>query len=330
MRKLSVSIISTFCCNGRCPHCYLGDTVFDKTTMSFDSLANALSEIIQYRRIDPSVNVYGGEVFLLDYRTLTRYLDVVATCVWYSNLRDNVRPIINVSSNLTVNLDYARALLDLNADYDVLLGVSFNSERVTADGRSMDSVVADNLRKLSDDERRRITANVVVLPSVLQANVETVFDFIEDLGLGGLHFLQYADAVKARTHHDVSAVDFEGFYVRALDAYQTKAYSFKLYPPRIEPLFANANVNHVFVDPRGRFGLLDVDADFREYFRWFDRYEDWFETAKELDNKIVIKNNCLTCEHCTTCVGEHLKYTKPTDVCCGLPHLTQYLKNFKS
>ena len=329
MRKLSVSIIPTFCCNGRCPHCYLGDSVFDKTTMSIYSLAKALSELAQYRQIDPSVNVYGGEVFLLGYQTLVRYLDVIATYVRYSNLRDNVRPIINVSSNFTVNLDYARALLDLNADYDVLLGVSFNSERRTADGRAMDSVVAGNLRKLSPDERRRITANVVVLPSVLQSGAETVFDFIEDLGLGGLHFLQYADAVNAHTHHTVRGLDFEDFYVRALNAYQTRAYSFRLYSPRIEGTFANANIHHVFVSPDGRFGLLDVDADFREYFRWFDRYGDWFNAAQAIDNKIVIANDCLTCEHCTTCVGEHLKYTKPTDVCCGLPHRTHYLKNFK-
>lgn len=330
MRKLSVSIIPTFCCNGRCPHCYLGDAVFDKAVVTVPALSNALSSIIRHRTIDPSVNVYGGEVFMLDYEKLEHLLDIIDVGVRYSHLREKVRPILNVSSNFTVNLGYARRLLEPKPFYDVLLGVSFNSERVTADGRLMDSVVADNLRKLSDDERRRITANVVVLPSVLQADVETVFNFIEGLGLGGLHFLQYSDAVDARTHHTVSAVDFEDFYVRALDAYQTKAYSFKLYAPRIEHTFANANVNHVFIDPRGRFGLLDVDDDFREYFRWFKHYEDWFDAAKALDNKIVIKNDCLTCEHCSTCVGEHLKYTKPTDVCCGLPHLTHHLKNFKS
>ena len=326
LKPISVSVIPTYLCNGRCPHCYLGDLVTNKKVISVPEISDALSSILEHRQINPSVNVYGGEVFMFDYSRLDTLLEVIATCVRYSHVRDSVRPQINVSSNFTINLDYARALLDLNTFYDVLLGVSFNSERITADGRSMDDVAVMKLRQLTNEERKRITANVVVLPSVLDGDVTRWFSLVESLGLGGLHFLQYSDAVIAREHHRVSGRDFENFYLRAFDVYLEDLHRFKLYPPKSE-YFGNLNRNHVFINPSGQFGLLVNDTPYyMEYFKWFDNFEDWEREAQDLDLKLVVHNDCLSCEHCGFCVGEHLKYTTPEDGCCGLNRLTPFVR----
>lgn len=252
---------------------------------------------------------------------LRHLLDVIGSCVKFSHAREVIRPTFDISTNATIKLPRLRELLGMD---DVSVGISLNTERLLADGRSMDSVVIENLRGLTSKERAKLTVNVVVLPSVLESDPDELFGVLDDLGVSGLHFLQYSDAIIAREHHTVSGRDFERFYETAIKTYETRPHRFVLYPPKSEHL-GNYNQHHVFVNPYGQFGLLDVNMDGQEFFRWFERFEDWEQTASSLDLKLVIENNCFGCEFCGWCVGEHLKYTNPTDVCAGLPNLSRFL-----
>lgn len=319
---VSVSLCPTFWCNGRCPHCYLGSAVTRKGVITPSRLRDTLFTIAEHRKLNGNVNLYGGEVTIIPRDTLAQYFDIINGAVQKSRPLE-VHTSINVSSNFTLNLDTLRWMLGLKKEYDVLVGVSLNFERKLADGRLMDRVVAENLKTFDDATRRRITAKVVVTPSVYDPT--DVFEKIEDLGLGGLHFLQYSDASKATEHYSMTNKDYERFMIRAYKEYDERDYSFELFNPWVQFL-GNLTQSHVFVNPQGKFGLLDYDSLGVETFRWFKNFEDWESEAQRLDSQLLDDNHCLTCQYFGQCVGEHLKYSMLTDSCSGLPLLTRFLK----
>ena len=118
--------------------------------------------------------------------------------------------------------------------------------------------------------------------------------------------------------------DYERFMIRAYKKYDDGDYSFKLFKPWVQFL-GNLTQSHVFVNPQGEFGLLDYDSLGVETFRWFKNFEDWESEAQRLDSQLLDDNHCLTCQYFGQCVGEHLKYSMPTDSCAGLPLLTRFL-----
>ena len=304
----SVSIIPTFWCNGRCPHCYLGDWVKDNTFMTPDVLRKVLDCLPESVE---NVDVYGGEVSAYGFE---RFNALVEPLRKFDH--------INITTNLALSVDFVRELLK-DSFYSV--GISLNKERITTLGRRMDEVVEKNLQSLSREERKKLTANVVVLPSVLRRKLKEILDDIERLGLGGLHLLEYSPSKQAKERYHYSVSRFEGYVIATMKEYERGNYSFTLELPKSEP-FGNLATSHVFISPTGEFGHLAYDND-EEYFKFFSTIEEWYRSAERQDKDIMTRAGCDVCPFFGRCLGEHLRYNNQLKECGGYLHLTPYLLN---
>lgn len=294
-----VSLNPTYLCNFRCKFCYLTkEQLSDKKFLPLKRMEEMLTEVNAWRQIQ-HVDLYGGEVQLLDESYLLEVLgmaerlgiDSVSLITNLSIVRDI---IYDKRLNLTVSYDF-QARQDSDVVFSNMLSLDRSFSVLTLASREfLDAVSVDEF--VNTFNMLKNVESVEIKPySKNQANSEVVRND---------EFEKYVWAVL--THPDR---DFHFQNETNIDEAANKERN-------------SYSDDHVYVTPAGTFAVLDFDENDKEYFRQLgslSEYQEWASQEKVKVNSNVV---CSSCEYNGHCLSEHLREVKEDgDSCNGFKNL---------
>ena len=88
--------------------------------------------------------------------------------------------------------------------------------------------------------------------------------------------------------------------------------------------------DHVYITPRGKFGVLEFDKYDREYFKEYDTYHEYQTWARE-EPENNLSDICKACSYYGKCLTEHYRYVHDlTNSCNGYKGLLDYYERMES
>ena len=296
----TVSINPSYFCNFSCDFCYLTDTQLrDQKKIGLEQLNYLLGQIpaIEY------VDLYGGEVGALkkDY---------------FYHLKDTVRKHYSGEINIVTNYSMIHEGF---YDDDVVLSVSYDFE-----AREKSELVYQNML-ISPVP---ISVLILASPAVLAMDVEQMIMMLNMCtSIVSVEIKPYS--TNQANCHSVSHKDFESFVIKWLTAATPMNFQF-INEDRIQDsLNKEYNAfsdNHIYITPNGKFGVLEFDADDKEYFLELDDWDQYIEwTEKE---KLELSPICKQCPYYGSCLTEHYRYvTDLSEGCNGYRGLLDWYKD---
>lgn len=296
----------TYQCNGTCAFCYLGKQVKQTEVLSLHVLQEKLWSIDKRYQCNLNIEVFGGEITLLDYQYVR---DLLKLCNQYS-FGD-----VGIVTNLT-NVEYVKQLIDDG----VPVAVSWNEERGRVGKKAM-----SNLLSLDNKYRSAIDLQIVCLPSVIKQGAQSLLDMVESLCVRSVTILQYYPAVQSKKQYSVNNEQYQQFMLEFVDIYNNNDYTFKVGNLDLwKSRYDCKQSSNIFIAPNGKYAVTVYDQDGKESFEYFDDLKTYDDIcSKEL---VTYVNKCITCRLFNNCLAEHLRFDQQT-VCCGLPALTQYVQS---
>jgi len=308
-----VSINSCLRCNLRCSFCYLSkDQLKDPTLLPLSVLNDKLVEISKYKKIT-HVDLYGGEITLLDGEYIQGTIDVI---------RNHYSGKVSVITNLTT----VPAWL---SGPDIDLSVSWDYTE-----REQNTIVMNNMVALDTP------FHVLMLASkgMIEWDDATMMEAISVCNT--LPKLQSVEIKPYSTNQantdDTSFKDYEGFVRRwiELSPIESRGYEFVTESNINRVLDGKGHAwsdDHIYVTPDGDFAVLEFDRNGHEYFL---PVYDWFDYLKwVMDEYLTFNTNkhCGDCEFRGRCMSEHLRPIKNFDVesCSGLKGLLEWYRTTK-
>ena len=307
MKDLIVSVIYTFGCNYHCPYCFLGDRRNDKRTIPHEVLEQRLKEL-RHCGYTPIFDVFGG--------------DVECTCS-----KDEIGSLLSLLEKYTdkkisfTTMLYEDTFQWLYNDKRLELDFSLNVER----GRQYEETL-ERLKQIPMECRKELTTMVVVLPSILKQGAKATLDYIEELGVGTVTFLQYYKSKWCKKIYNIKNKDYESFMIDVINCYRNSNYSFEINNLHLwKDDYTPFKSSHIFILPNGNYATLSYDKDGYESFYEFDTIEQYEKVVKE---EMVEHTECLNCGYFGKCLAEHIRPTEEGDVCSGLPNLRKLIFGF--
>ena len=297
---MQVSINPTYLCNFRCSFCYLTkEQLSDKTTTPIEVIVDRLKEIDKYRPIQ-GVDLYGGEIGILDYEYLNE-LDFEIR-----KFTPNINAITNLSK---INHYFLHEDVSLSVSWDYKARQSW--ERVLENMMSLDrplSVLMLASPGLTMFRPEEIMSYLYLIPNLTSIEIKPYSSNQANSVSVGLAEFQYMDWVKDwvimfRKNQSLSKrINFEN--IRRIERSLSGVYN----------AFSD---NHIYIQPNGKLAVLDFDTLQNEYFREvgnMQEYEEWAnnEKAKVYNNKI-----CGTCKYKGGCLTEHYRDVQESDISCS-------------
>ncbi|MFT6630575.1 MAG: MoaA/NifB/PqqE/SkfB family radical SAM enzyme [Bacteriovoracaceae bacterium] len=292
--SITISVNPTYFCNFDCDFCYLTkEQLNDKKLLKQELLIERLNEVTDFFSIE-CIDVYGGEVGLLP----TDYLDQLIDTLKLYCLD------INVITNLSkINPSFLR--LDIN------LSVSWEG-----DIRRKSSTVLDNLKVIGRDVNLLMLAGKEMLswsPNKLKTIVNEI------------NTIPYIRSVEIKPYSSNQANSFDITF----NAFEEHVKSWFVIDKKF--MFVNeihlngvfeGTVNsfsddHLYIDPFGRFNVLDFDASDNEYFKEITNVETYFDWTNEEKVKVSENSFCSKCPYLGSCLSEHLRDVKSIDQSCN-------------
>ena len=291
--SMNISINPWYFCNFDCDFCYLTKTQLrDKRLLPLDRLSEMLSEIVQIDEVE-MVDIYGGEVGLLskDY-----WNDLIDLLHLY-NIHD-----INLITNLSM-------INDITTDDRVYTSVSFDF-----DARESHELVLKNMALLN----KQFSILMLVSPKLIQNNVDEMISVLNTFqNLESVELKPYS--TNQANQFDITFSDFEGFVKLWIE---NPNKNFKLTNETLikSSLSKERNSfsdNHIYITPRGKYGVLEFDLNDNEFFLEYNTLEEYFDWC-ELEKSRVSKNKfCSSCKYYGNCLSEHLREVKSLDNSCN-------------
>lgn len=301
--EIEISIMPTYLCNYRCEYCYNGDLCKDKTVLSIKKLSQRLEEINKYYNIS-QVCVYGGEISLLSQDYLKEVLKQIRL---YTN------GIIGFITNGS-NLDF----IDFCLKNDIGLSISLNEERSNYENTIS---VIKNLKN-----KEEVTLTVVVTPSIINADINKLFEFYKSLGVP-ISFIMYHPSVNSKVSYDFDTTkEFTDFLQKAIIASHKFGVIIRNEDILLKDEFNPKTEGYLFITPYGKFSSVEFKNGI-EHFIEFNTIEDWQLFAKQKDLEYF--KNCCCCEFYGKCKAEHIIHTN-TEYCSGLKKLINWYKDYKN
>lgn len=291
---ISLSVNPSYYCNFRCDFCYLTPTQLgDKTRLPLERLDAMLLEVSESYSI-VGVDLYGGETLLLPK--------------WYLT---EIKALFHkhgiTSINLITNLSIDSPFLD---DPDFYIAVSYDF-----DVREKSDEVLARMMSLN----RKFSVLMLASPELVRKDPELIVEtFNLFTNLENIEVKPYSS--NQANQLDVTYREYEEFVKSIILAKTPKKFTFTNELQLEDALAKQRNAysdDHLYVTPKGRYGLLDFDLEQNEYFLEFDDlayYAQW-----ELEEKQMMLANpiCSQCEYQGNCLSEHLKWVDSLEDGCN-------------
>jgi MoaA/NifB/PqqE/SkfB family radical SAM enzyme len=286
----TVSINPSYFCNFRCDFCYLTpEQLADQKKIELDKLDQLLADIPEIDYID----LYGGEIGALkkDY---------------FYGLKSTIRKHYDGEINIITN--YSMLHEGFYED-DVYLSVSYDFEAREKSDRVFYNMLQSPVP---------IAVLILASPQVIDMDVESM--------INQLNLCSSVESVEIKPYsinqanaHTVTHKQFEEFVIRWLEADTLKRFHF-VNEDHIKDSLAKEYTafsdNHIYITPNGKYGVLEFDADDKEYFLELDTWQDYIAWTKKekADN---VSDICRNCEYFGHCLTEHYRYVKDLDNSCN-------------
>lgn len=292
-RPITVSVNPTYFCNFRCDFCYLTpEQLADKHKVDLDILDKRLDEISSYRKID-WIDLYGGEIGALKSSYIKDMIDV------FKKYYDDK---INIITNYSM-------LRDEFFRDDVYLSVSYDFE-----AREKHERVWDNLMY----SRKPVALLILASPKVIEMDVD---DMIQQINLcssiESVEIKPYSSnqANQLNVGHD----QFEEFVKKWITTDKCKKFDFINEGRILDSLNKRYNAfsnDHVYITPKGNFGVLEFDINDNEYFLELDNFYQYEKWAKN-EPTTNVSDICRKCDYYGHCLTEHYRYVKDLEHSCN-------------
>lgn len=302
---MNLSINPTYYCNFACDFCYLTtEQLNDRHKITPLWLENSLQQITD--KVG-HVDLYGGEIGLLSpeyYYSLKKVI------------RNHYKGPININTNLSAFPDFFR-------DEDVTLSVSYDFH-----AREKEQHVLNNMMNANKD----LSVLILASPKVLEMDVEfMIFTLNMISNVQSVEIKPYS--INQANQHNVTHKDFEDFVIKFDEANTKKNFNFQnidnIYNS-IEGKYDAFSNDHVYITPRGKFGVLEFDKYDREYFKEYDTYHEYLTWARE-EPENNLSDICKACSYYGKCLTEHYRYVHDlTNSCNGYKGLLDYYERMES
>lgn len=302
-----VSINPTYLCNFRCSFCYLTkEQLADQYKMDLSLLGSRLKEVSDHKSIE-GVDLYGGEITYLQES-------------YVNDLLEEVGKFYQGPINIITNLSSVGSYL-FRPDIEVVISWDYRC-------REQWQEVYNEMKNFPKSYRILMLAS----KCLVKQNVDQICSHLNQLDqLESVEIKPYSS--NQANDHDVSDKDYENFVKKMIT---NKNRNFDLDNiPLIEDSINGTNNSfsddHVFLNPKGNFSVLEFDNNDREFFTEFDsftKYLDWTKIEKE---RAYLNGYCSICPYFGSCLSEHLREVKDiTKSCNGYKHLLDwYAENYE-
>lgn len=296
---INVSVNPTYRCNLRCEGCYLTkEQLSSRQYASIEDIAQRLREIDAHNRVIETIDIYGGEVSLLDVGYQKELLELL----WEHSCN------LNVITNLT------QVKGPLITDPRTTLAVSYDFSH-----REQHEKVWNNMLLVNKD------IHILTLATPFLVN--------EMRGLGVNYYIDQLNAHAPVTSFEIKPYsknqsnqlestdeDFE-WAVKAF--MQTgKGMNFEFINAYALDFAVNKQLNaysddHIYITPEAKFAVLEFDENDNEYFLSLDSMDEYDAWASAEKARVDANPFCGPCEYKGKCLSEHLRSPKDMEFSCN-------------
>lgn len=292
--KLQLSINPSYYCNFRCDFCYLTpEQLGDKTRLPLDRLNEMLVELKEHYDID-GVDLYGGETLLLPKWYLTDIKEL---------LHGHGIHNLNLITNLSIDSPF------LN-DPDFYIAVSYDFE-----AREQSDAVLGRMMSLG----RKFSVLMLASPTLVAKDPEEIIQTFNLFSqLENVEVKPYSS--NQANQLEVTYQEYEEFVKSIIQAQTPKKFTFSNELQLDDALRHERNAfsdDHLYITPKGSYGLLDFDEEQNEFFLEFNDLS-YYDVWKDKEKAMVESNPiCGECEYKGHCLSEHLQWVDSLDHGCN-------------
>jgi len=301
----TVSLNPSYYCNFRCYFCYLTkNELSDKKTLSIEKIDLLFNEIMEHGIKIDTVDIYGGEPFLLGHEYIKE-----------------IRHVCNKHKCNTINIITNMSIYDENIinDEDLSLFISYDF-----DERQVNEHVWLNMLKIP----RNYGILTLGLPNIFKKNH---IELITKINL--LKKCSSWEIKPYSTNQDNQLMvpnDDYGNFVRKIIEYENKNFEFINEYDLQNVINGRGNSysdDHIYIAPDGKFKVLEFDDKNNEYFLSLDSFDDYLQWQQNEKYKVRSNVHCGSCEYLGKCLSEHLRVVDNTkDDCNGFYKLINWYK----
>jgi hypothetical protein len=266
----------------------------DRKTLTLDKIESRLREVKETFNEIGHIDVYGGEIFLLEEDYLNELLSILEK---YSH------PPFNFITNLT-------KLPKIIQDERIYLSVSFDFE-----AREQAQKVFKHMALLEKDFSLLILAS----EKVLKMDVE---DQIARLNL--LSRLQSVEikpySSNQSNQHEITNLDFTHYVKKWIESPTQKRFQFvneDRIHASLNKVYSAFSDEHLYITPSGNFGVLEFDLDDHEFFLELENLSDYLSWSKQEKNKVKENKYCSQCQYMGHCLTEHYREVTSLESDCN-------------
>lgn len=293
--SIALSVNPTYHCNLRCNFCYLTEgQLSDRKVLDLNTLSDRLKELKGNGYSIGTVDLYGGEVTLLDKGYIFELYDILI-----SNGAKDVEIITNLTSYRSEILEDERFGVSVSYDFQ---------------HRPMHEHVWKNMLKLNRD----FTILTLGIPEIVTSSVA---ECVETINL-----LQRCKNWEIKPYSpnqanqlSVSYKQFEDF-VKGIILYPDKRFRFlneMAVDASVKGLNNSYSDDHVYITPSGNFGVLEFDSNDNEFFLELDSFDKYLDWTIEEKTRVILNDHCSNCSYMGGCLSEHLREVKSIDDSCN-------------
>jgi len=292
--KLTLSINPTYFCNFDCHFCYLTpEQLNNRKNMNLEVLKKRILEIEEFFEID-CIDLYGGEIALLD----EGYLNNIA------DLFDLTVVDFNAITNLSVTNNFF-------SRKDISVSVSWED-----DIRRKSQVVLDNMKNLG----REINLLMLAGPEVLEWNDSKIDRIVQEINsienIVSLEIKPYS--TNQANSLELKFTCFESFVKKVLAKEKNFIFVNEENLKAIKSGSSNSfSDDHIYITPEGEFAVLDFDELDNELFLPIKNIKEYIRWSNNEKVKVISNSFCNKCEYLGSCLSEHLRDVKSLDDSCN-------------
>lgn len=289
--SVNLSINPTYYCNFRCDFCYLTEAqLADRNKISPEKLDETLSKVTEEIN---HVDLYGGEISLL-------------TPEYFYDIKQVIRKYYSGKININTNFS---ALPEFFYDDDITISVSYDFS-----AREKEKFVLNNIMA----SEKPLSVLILASPKVLELDIEfMIFTLNMCAQVKAVEIKPYS--TNQANAHPVTHKDFEEFVKKWIDSNTEKNFQFvnqDLIEDALDGKYSAFSDDHVYITPKGKFGVLEFDDQDREFFQEYDTYEEYKEWAR-LEPIKNVSDICKSCKYYGGCLTEHYRYVKDLNNSCN-------------